>query len=86
MKYIVYHKGHIENCAVIFNRLTDHDDMARKLGADIKVVSAGFVTLDLQDDKYPVPRCYGKSVSLNKVSREEDSEILRKLFYNEQGY
>ena len=86
MKYIIYNLGHMTNCAVIFDRLTNHDDMASKLGHGVEVVSAGFVSLQIKDDLYPVPKCHGKSYSLRKESREEDSEILRKFFYNEQGY
>lgn len=85
MKYIIYNQGHLMNLVVLFERLTNHDDMARKLGPQVEIKSAGFVTLDIEEGRYPVPKCYGKSVSLNKVSREQDSEIVRKYFY-EHGY
>lgn len=85
MKYIIYNQGHLVNLVVLFPRLINHDDMARTLDQTAEIESAGFVTLNIEEGKYPVPKCYGKSVSLNKVSREQDSEIVRKYFY-EHGY
>lgn len=92
MKYIIYNKGHLLDLVVLFDRLTTHDEIARNLGSNIKIVSAGFVSLGVAPQQpftpaMGIPNCYGKSVSLNKRCRPEiDTEIIRKYFYNEQGY
>ena len=87
MKYIVYNQGHIQDMVVLFNRVTDHDAMARNLGHNIEVVSAGFVHLSVNEHGSATPVCHGKSVSLNTKSRPEiDSKILASIFNAERSY
>lgn len=87
MKYIVYNQGHVQDMVVLFNRVTDHDAMARNMGSNVEVVSAGFVSIVTNEKGYAVPHCYGKSTSLNVKSRLEiDNDIIAAIFSGERSY
>ncbi len=68
LKYIRFESGF-----VVFSEPTLHSEV--KIPGNI--ISAGFVRLRSTDDKDLVSaNCYGKSVSLGKDSKEEDSQLL----------
>lgn len=62
-----------DNAIVVFPRLYNHDEVARKFGG---ALSAGFISFAGEDTK-----CYGKSISLNMVSDPEDSHRAVTQFY-----
>ncbi len=69
-KYIVFDTGLLEDI-IIFSMIRDHEEMAHRLR--LKPVSAGFVEF-----RKSGPECYGKSMSLELVSREVDTKIARR--------
>lgn len=73
LKYIRFESGFI-----VFSEPTLHSEV--KMPGNI--ISAGFVTLD-SNKCNPYARCYGKSISLGKDSKEEDSELLTKQLNKE---
>ena len=62
-----------DNAIVAFSGLYNHDEVARKFGG---ALSAGFISFSGEDTK-----CYGKSISLNMVSDERDSDRAVSQFY-----
>ena len=72
MKYIRYRKCGI----VLFSNIIRHKNMALHFNNGDKIISAGFVGIDLEGNL----DCYGASASLEISSLEEDSEILREQF------
>ena len=74
MKYITYESIEFGPVFVIFDKITNHDDMASRLPYE-KILGAGFVGFGDDGEAY----CYGKSVSLKIESRgQEDNEIIKK--------
>ena len=74
MKYITYKcfRDRVDKF-VIFDKITNHSDMAKGLTAE-EILGAGFVGFG--DDG---ARCYGESVTLNMKSRgEKDSKIIQR--------
>lgn len=81
LKYILDDYGNF----AIFSPVNTHSDMAR--GFYKKPVSAGFCTIAgvrTDSDKVDEIRvqCYGKSISLNLDSREQDGEIISNKINN----
>jgi hypothetical protein len=75
MKYVV-HEGPLAAEIYLFPNFISHDDFVARMNFDlVDIVSAGFVTADLE--------CYGRSVSLNLESRNEDTRILGRTFGKE---
>jgi len=75
LKYIVTKN----NDFAIFSKLSAHTDVARSLYG--KPVGAGFCKLFWEDDEIKI-KCYGRSVSLELLSREkEDEEVIANNFY-----
>ena len=60
--------------AIIFPSLMQHTDILPHMPSG-DIVSAGFVRFGVSDTS-PKAYCYGKSVSLQKESREQDSDIV----------
>jgi len=62
---------------LMFDTSIEHSTMARMVKSEwpgLDPVSAGFVDFDYDKEKqYVVAVCYGKSMSLNLSSQEEDS-------------
>lgn len=77
-KYVI-----VEGCAIVFSAALTHKDM---VGYGQKVGGAGFVRFDTKVDSYGdtiiVAKAYGRSVSLNIDSREEDSDIITRQISN----
>ena len=73
----------ISNIILLFPKILDHSKYVRQLGLQKdEIVSAGFVHLDISDMGNPKYKCYGKSVSLNLPSKEEeDSKHLNYQIY-----
>ena len=75
MKYITYESIEYGSIFVIFDKITNHDDMASRLSYE-KILGAGFV--GFADDVGAC--CYGKSVSLKIKSRgQEDNKIINRF-------
>lgn len=72
MKYIIFYKDGGFEQVVIFSDTMVHSDVARGLGVR-SIISAGSVTV--HDGKVSAG---GRSVTLGKESRPEDSSIIRK--------
>jgi len=90
VKYIVVKDEYGNETPVIFGANFQHFTIAARICGREDVISAGFVSIEDLDksDEYGSGICvnhkltaYGKSVSLNKDSREEDSELLNYTFY-----
>jgi hypothetical protein len=83
MKYIIFKKNNdpIEH-PVIFPETIKHLEMAAQF-MDYDVVGAGFVSISQEADEngesFTKFNCYGGSVSLNRISLDEDSQILTRL-------
>jgi len=73
-KYVTYAgKYNIDMCH-IFNVAEEHSDIL-KLIPESKILGAGFVSIKSNNGKIKIC-CYGKSMSLNVVSRGEHDEII----------
>lgn len=70
MKYIIIRDSGIE-LPVIFDEIIKHDSLA-----ELNPISAGFVTFEKDLLGNTVAIASGKSISLNKNSRPEDSQII----------
>ncbi len=90
VKYIVVKDKYDNETPVIFGANFQHSDIAYSICSKEDVVSAGFVGIEDLDeyDEYDSGivvkhklSAFGGSVSLNKKSREEDSELLNYMFY-----
>ena len=90
VKYVVIKDRFGNETPVIFGANFQHSEIAYSICNKEDVVSAGFVDIgDLDEyDEYDSGimvkhklNAFGKSVSLNKESREEDSELLNYMFY-----
>ena len=71
-KYVI-----VNGSAIVFSEAITHSDM---VGYGQKAEGAGFVRFEVaKDPEYGdtivVAKCYGRSISLNVDSREEDSMI-----------
>ncbi len=74
MKYIRYDTGLYES-VIIFDHITQHQEVAQKMRSIESVVSAGFV--DIVDGKF---RCYGRSISLDIGSKPiEDAAYVNRI-------
>lgn len=71
---------------IVFPKHLNHLDVAKSIIGPTKnvldnVISAGFCQIGVNEKPEPTYHCYGKSVSMNKNSREEiDSNIFRRMF------
>lgn len=75
MKYIIVKAGICElETPILFPDTMGHNEIANKLG--LPVVSAGFCVAQFNGNFY----CYGQSVSLGIKSRDEDTEVLNRMF------
>lgn len=70
MKYVIIRDSGIE-LPIIFNEIIKHDTFA-----NLNPISAGFVTFEKDLLGNIVAVASGKSISLNKNSRPEDSAII----------
>lgn len=70
MKYIIIRDSGIE-LPVIFDEIIKHDSFA-----ELNPISAGFVTFEKDLLGNTVAVASGKSISLKKNSRPEDSQII----------
>ncbi len=70
MKYIIFEDGGGEK-AVLFPDSMIHASTAHKLNLR-KILSAGFIRLNAG-----MLECHGRSVSLHKRARPQDSEIVQ---------
>jgi hypothetical protein len=70
MKYIIIRDSGLE-LPVIFDEIIKHDSFA-----ELNPISAGFVTLEKDLLGNTVAVASGKSISLKKNSRPEDSQII----------
>ena len=74
MKYIIVDGGFSgSEIPILFPFIIKHFDVSK--GYVGEVVSAGFVCIDFADEKVNV---WGKSTSLDKESRKEDAEIIKR--------
>jgi hypothetical protein len=74
MKYIIIRDSGLE-LPVIFDEIIKHDRFA-----ELNPISAGFVTFEKDLLGNTVAIASGKSISLNKNSRPEDSQIITESF------
>ncbi len=77
MKYIIV-KTYDHECPIIFDPLLEHLEVSMCLGEN-RVVSAGMVDFAIKDGKASFC-CYGYSHTLQKGTRQEDSDIIQKRF------
>ena len=73
VKYVI-----VDGSAIVFSGAIQHKDM---VGYNEKAEGAGFVRFVAEKDPeygdtIVVAKCYGRSISLNVDSREEDSMIV----------
>lgn len=74
LKYITYeHVDGTYRC-LIGDKLTTHAELARHAGV-FRILGAGETSMELNN-------CYGRSVSLNVASREDDDLNLIRSLYN----
>ncbi len=82
-KYLIVKTGYGAEGAIIFGGWLTHKQVA----GNLNVVSAGFCELESVDlacyGKGFIYSVHGRSVSLGLESRQEDSEILNRLFNKE---
>lgn len=72
MKYIIVEDHGLEN-AIVFSEILKHSDVANML----PVVSAGFCSFSVDDDRQLKVTCWGDSVSLKKKSRGQiDNDLV----------
>ena len=76
LKYIVFDTGLCDSI-VVFPHLIQHREIANRM--QWPVLGAGFIQLDDKGKWH----CFGKSISLNVVSRPEDTVIARKQLSND---
>ena len=75
-KYIMLDQwGYASDALIIFPASMSHVNTASNFGGKDNVLSAGFITIDI-DGK---PKCYGESRSLGVKSRPEDTTIAQFL-------
>jgi hypothetical protein len=68
LKYIVYENGDGSEYFILFPIFIKHDTFEYSFR---HIISAGFVNINND-----IGQCYGKSESLDKQSRIEDSELI----------
>lgn len=71
MKYIIIDKGGLELPIVFNDKVENHNTVYRD---NTKIVSAGYAAVT-REGWY----CYGVSISLGKVARPQDADILNKF-------
>lgn len=77
-KYIVIDRDIGGYAMIIFPNFLTHAYMARKIGDNNPIVSAGFINSNL--------KCYGDSTSLGLKSREEEDTQLATIMFDTQSY
>ncbi len=87
-KYIIV--GEMET-PILFPTVLNHNDVAEVFGGKDDVVSAGFFEVraeKTEGDPDNISVCvFGKSTTLNKVSRvEKDSRLIQRLLRNQHRY
>lgn len=70
MKYVIIRDSGCE-LPIVFDEIIRHDRFI-----DLNPISAGFVTLEKDLEGKTIAIAGGKSISLNKKSRPEDSGII----------
>ena len=78
MKYITYEMPFEGRQMILFPANINHDFIARSLGVEHKVLSAGFVYCQDYANN-GAPYCTGHSVTLCKHAKEGDNELLTML-------
>ena len=75
LKYIVYDNGMFDEI-VVFTDSNDHNNFRLKLGIKLEdVISAGFISVSVDG-----PYCYGRSTSLDRLSRcDVDTALLTRF-------
>ena len=86
IKYVVVkmHTGGVgkKEVIVVFPEFVEHKQMAERLViSERHILSGGFCYMP--DALNPEPSCFGESVSLNKKSRPEDTELLKRMIAND---
>lgn len=61
------------NVIIIFSEVLQHSDFSH-----FRPISAGFVSIGVENKYQPSICCYGESISLKLKSREEDTILARK--------
>ncbi len=80
-KYIIIELK-LNEFGISFPEMVDHDFTKYTLGADAKVIGAGFFKIGVEDG-VPSLSCYGESVSLKIKSRGfEDAIILKHSLFD----
>lgn len=73
MKYILYEGEHLPEEMAVFFETANHKEMAIKLGVANKIISAGFMKINIGGFAH----CYGHSESLKIDSRgEKDAKVF----------
>ena len=74
MKYVVI-ADELHDQPYLFSYTLQHQEFVNRMGVDhSRVVSAGFVAVI--NNKF---KAYGKSVSLGRASRPEDTDIINRM-------
>jgi hypothetical protein len=96
VKFIVITDSFGNECPIIFPETIIHKDMAmsqkRMMGNSCKILSGGFVNIEDSptDIEYSTASvnhklfAYGESESLGLKAREEDTELLNRMFYGRE--
>jgi len=96
VKYIVITDRFGDECPIIFPETIIHKDMAmsqqRMMGNSCKILSGGFVSIEDSPTEIEYNYAsvnhklfaYGKSDSLGLEAREEDTELLNRIFYGRE--
>ncbi len=76
-KYIIIERG-LDEIGIPFPEMIGHNDMQFMLGADTKVIGAGFFSIGVGENGVQLLSCYGESVTLKIKSRGfEDAMVLK---------
>lgn len=83
VKYITFDTGLIDDI-VIFSDMQQHAEIARGLPGT--PISAGFISIGVNQDYEIQVKCYGNSISLKLESRPEEDERLARRALNLERY
>ena len=66
-----------DNIIIVFSELLQHSEFKR-----FNPISAGFISINVGEDKNPDCVCYGESISLNLKSDPNDTILAKRQILN----
>lgn len=69
------------NKIIVFGDYFNHSDFRR-----FEPISAGFISIGIDDDQNPDCVCYGESVSLDLKSLEDDTMLAKRQIFGHDYY